>query len=111
MNSSSKKTPLDLIPIGKILKPRGLKGELKVFLYNEDSESLNSNLNIWININDSFKSFKLIYISSCKNNRIINIEGIDSRELSEDLKNKKIYISRKDFPDSKDFYLIDIRYL
>ena len=105
---SSHLVPSDLLPIGVVSKGKGLKGELKVFLYNEDSESLNSNSNIWINLNGSYKSFKLIYISPGKNNRIIKLEGIDSRDLSEDLKNKKIYISRKDFPDSKDFYLIDI---
>ena len=35
---NSKIIPKDLIPIADILKPKGLKGELKVFLYNNESE-------------------------------------------------------------------------
>jgi len=100
--------PSDLFPIGIISKAKGLKGELKVFLYNKDSESLKNDLDIWIKHEDSFKSFKLNYISLAGNNRIIKLNDVDSRELSEVLIRKKIYISRKDFPDNKDFYLVDI---
>ena len=100
--------PSDLLPIGIISKAKGLKGELKVFLYNKDSESLKNDSDIWIQHKDSFKSFKLNYISLSGSNRIIKLDDVDSRELSEVLVRKKIYISRKDFPDNKGFYLVDI---
>ena len=32
--------PFDLVPIGKLLKPRGLKGELRVTIFNEHGSSL-----------------------------------------------------------------------
>ena len=37
--NSDKIVPSDLVSIGKILKAHGLLGEVKVFLYNIDSES------------------------------------------------------------------------
>lgn len=105
---SSNNIPLDLLPIGTISRAKGLNGELKVFLYNEESDTLNENSDIWIKDNDSFRSFKLKSISLTGNNRIIKLENIDSRNASEELASKKIYISRSKFPDSKEHYLIDI---
>ena len=100
--------PSDLLPIGYISKAKGLKGELKVFLYNKDSKSLKNDTDVWVNYSDSYKLYKLDYISLSGNSRVMKLQNIDSRELSEDLVSKKIYISRKKFPDCKDFYLVDI---
>ena len=41
MSNSNSKSPIDLVPIAKVVKPKGLKGELKVFLYNKSSDTLN----------------------------------------------------------------------
>ena len=106
--SNSNSPPLDLLPIGIISRAKGLNGELKVFLYNKDSNTLKIDLDIWIKYEDSFKSFKLHCISLSGNNRIIKLEGITSRNLSEELTRKKIYVSRNDFPDNKEHYLTDI---
>ena len=104
----SNNIPLDLLPIGIISRAKGLNGELKVFLYNEESDTLKENLDIWIKNENSFISFKLKSISLEGNNRIIKLKNIDSRNASEKLSSKKIYVSRSNFPDSKDHYLIDI---
>ena len=108
MSSCNFTPPEDLLPIGYISKAKGLKGELKVFLYNKDSKSLKNDMDVWIDYSDSYKVYKLDYISLSGNNRVIKLQNIDSRELSENLVSKKIYISRKNFPDYKDFYLVDI---
>ena len=65
---SNNKFPKDLIPLGKILKPKGLKGELKAFLYNEESEILIPGIKIWLDNNNSFDSFKLLNIRGSKKN-------------------------------------------
>ena len=108
MNSSSKKTPLDLIPIGKILKPRGLKGELKVFLYNKNSSSLVEGINIWTENEDGFILNNIEYINESGKYFIIKFDKADCREEAEINSNRIIYISREDFLDKNDFYLVDL---
>ena len=98
-----------LIPIGSIVKHHGLKGELKVFLYNEDSETLVKGLSIWIEIDNDFISYGLENVRGSKNNLIIKFKNINSRENSQFLVKKEIYVSRNDFPDLEEgFYLNDI---
>jgi len=98
-----------LIPVGSIVKHHGLRGELKVFLYNEDSETLVKGLPIWIENNDNFISYDLEYVRGSKNNLIIKFENINSREMSQFLIKREICVSRDDFPDlDEGFYLNDI---
>ena len=98
-----------LIPVGSLVKHHGLKGELKVFLYNEESETLVEGLSIWIENNDNFISYCLENVRGSKNNLIIKFENINSREMSQFLIKREIYVSRDDFPDlDEGFYLNDI---
>ena len=50
MSNSSRK----LVPLGKLIKPHGIKGEMKISLYNEDSKFLDGN--------------KIVYLEDEKNN-------------------------------------------
>ena len=98
-----------LIPVGSLVKHHGLRGELKVFLYNEDSKTLVKGLPIWIENDDNFTSYNLENVRGSKNNLIIKFEEINSREKSQFLLKKEIYVSRNDFPDlDEGFYLNDI---
>ena len=98
-----------LIPVGSLIKHHGLKGELKVFLYNEDSETLVKGLPIWIETNNNFISYDLENVRGSKKNLIIKFKSINSREKSQFLIKKEIYVSRNDFPDlDEGFYLNDI---
>ena len=40
--------PGDLIPIGKIVKPHGIKGQIKLKLYNEKSSLLVKDTIVWL---------------------------------------------------------------
>ena len=98
-----------LIPVGSLVKHHGLKGELKVFLYNEDSETLVKGLSIWIETDNDFISYDLENVRGSKNNLIIKFKNINSRDKSQFLVKKEIYVSRNDFPDlDEGFYLNDI---
>ena len=59
--------PEDLVPLGKVIKPHGLNGELKVFLYNSESETLKRDFSIWFHDDNSYCSYKIISIRLCAN--------------------------------------------
>ena len=90
---------MKLIAYGKILKPHGLKGEVKVFPYSGDS--------------GNFKNFTELHLSSSqgtshkykiskkrfqKNLIIVSLEGIDNIEKAEQLKGLTVYIDSKELP-------------
>ena len=99
----------EFIPIGSFVKHHGLKGELKVFLYNEDSETLVSGLNIWIKDKKDFVSYVLEFIRGSKNKLLIKIKDLNSRENSAFLIKKEFFVARYDLPDLEEgFYINDI---
>ena len=106
MNNSSK-----LIPIGEIIKPHGIKGELKILLYNEESRSLNNNINIFLgkSSKDNLKyKIERIFYSFKKNRlKLFEINTINEAEL---LRGLFIHIPRTDFPnlEENEFYLNDL---
>ena len=101
--------PENLIPVGKILKVHGVKGELKISV-DDNMEILVKGINIWFKSCNNFNNYKLEYIKGFTKNLIMKLIGIDSRSEIKDFLNKKIYISRSDFPEIKedDYYLIDL---
>ena len=107
--NSKKIIPEDLIAIGNILKPKGLKGELKVFLYNKNSKTLKKDINVWIEL-DSNKYQPLVveYLLPSGKYKIIKFERVNSRNNSEDFSNRILYISRADFDDAQDLHLVDL---
>ena len=109
MSSKKEIIPKDLIPIADILKPKGLKGELKVFLYNEKSKTFKNNINVWIKLDaDKYQPLMVEYSLSSGKYKIIKFEGINSRNESKILSNRMIYVSRVDFDNAQDLYLVDL---
>ena len=104
MNKSFK-----LVSIGRVVKAHGIKGELKFFLYNNDSTLLLSNLKIWFKIKNKFDSFNLVF-SKGINGEIVKLDKINDRNEAELLKGKEFFVSRDDFPEpgKENFYLNDI---
>ena len=96
------------IPIGKVVKPHGIKGELKFFLYNKDSNLLSLDVSIWFKINNSYKSFYLL--NSKGLGKIFRLESVNNRSEAELLRDKEFFVLREDLPDLDEgnFYLNDI---
>lgn len=94
------------LTIGKVLKPRGLKGELKIELYASDSARFSH-----------LKRLKIDEIEYCVD-RIspegaigyVSLEGIDTVEKAEALRGKLITANRNDLPKLPDgkYYIVDM---
>ena len=99
----------ELVSLGSFVKHHGLNGELKVFLYNENSETLIPGILIWLKGEKEFISYELESIRGSKNNLLVKLKNINSRESSQFLIKKKLYVSRSNFPDlNEGFYINDI---
>ena len=107
MSSSSSK----LVSIGELIKPHGIKGELKVLFFNKESKSLKVNQIIFLkDRKNKFYEYKIEKVAySIKKNRIKFFE-IDSIDSADKLRGFVLNISRSDFPKLKkdEYYLNDL---
>jgi len=105
----SKLIPQKLIPFGKFIKPHGIKGELKLLLYNKDSNILSNKIKIWVNLNDELYYYSVESIKGTKD-LIVKFSQINDRDQANLLSGQEFFISRENFPDldKRNFYLVDI---
>ena len=100
-----------LVSIGELIKPHGIKGELKILLFNEESKSLKNDQVVFLkNSKDSFFKYKIEnVIYSIKKNRIKFFE-IDSIDSANKLRGYILSIPRSDFPEleNEEYYLNDL---
>jgi 16S rRNA processing protein RimM len=97
--------------MGRLLKPRGLKGGLRLFLFNEIGSSLKAGKKIWIELESGQYSYYLIEslkISGVKS--WIKLVECDTCENAEQLSGLKFSIPRSEFTplSDDDYYLVDL---
>lgn len=93
--------------IGKVLRPRGLKGEMKVEIYSSDPHWLTGYCGEVIIEGKAFRVQKFAHEGAFG---YITLEGVDSAEKAENLRGKDVHARRDDLPKPKDgeHYIVDI---
>ena len=89
--------------VGVILKPQGIKGELKVRPITDNIERFEKLKTIYI---DDIK-LKIFNVRICADELFIFIEHVNTRNDAEMYRNKEIFISRDDVEIEEGRYLID----
>lgn len=94
------------LTIGKVLKPRGLKGEIKIEIYSLDSARFSRLKKIKI---DSVE-YDIEHISPEGNVGYLTLLGVDSVEKAELLRGKFVTANRNDLPKLPDgkYYIVDM---
>ena len=96
------------IPLGEILKPHGIKGELKILFYNEESKSLQKDQKVFLespqkNIIE-YKIERIFY--SFRKNRI-KFFDINTIDEADDLRGCIVNVDRHDLPKINDTLRFD----
>ena len=97
--------------MGKLLKPRGLKGELRVSIFNEVDSALKTGMEVWVELADGeYSNYFIETLGICREKSWIKFSGSSQREDVDILSGLTFLISRKDFAplSTKEFYLIDL---
>jgi len=97
------------IPLGQILKPHGIKGELKILFYNEESNSLKNNQIVFLESKEGvcseYKIERILY--SFRKNRI-KFFDINTIDEANQLRGYTLNVLRSDLPKlSKNEYYLD----
>ena len=101
--------PLNLVPMGKLLKPLGLKGELRVSFFNEESSALKKGVEIWLKANE-FISHSIEIIVMADKKSCIKFKDCNTRDEANALQGLMIYLPRNafNFIAKNEHYLIDM---
>ena len=97
--------------MGKLLKPRGLKGELWMTVFNEIDSALRIGMKIWVASENGEFSIQIIESFKISEKKSwIKFEGCQNREDIDNLTGMIFLIPRTDFAplNENEFYLVDI---
>ena len=97
--------------MGKLLKPRGLKGELWMTIFNEVDSALRIGMKIWVASENGEFSIQIIEsFKITKDKSWIKFEGCQNREDSNNLLGLNFLIPRSEFIplNRNEFYLVDV---
>ena len=99
-----------MVNIGKLTAAVGLKGELRVLLYAEDSENLHTDSLLYLDCGGRESSARVTAIRLQKGRPVIRLEGVSDRSAAEALANAEIYIPEDDLaePEEGEFYIRDL---
>ena len=99
--------------IGEIVKPHGIRGEVKVYLFSEQPENLKKYKKIVLQeLTDSAQETYTVVKSREQGKlAILQLEGVVTREEAEALQGKKIWVEKADFPalDSDEYYWYQLK--
>ena len=107
-SKKDKKSLKELIFIGEIVKPHGLKGYLKFFLYNEDSDSLSDIDFIYLSNGLDILKLEVEDINIISSSPLIKFFDIESRNKADKYRKYRIGLSKSVFNNKDDgMYLFD----
>ena len=101
----------NLVPLGKIIKPHGILGEIKIRLYNSNSETLKVGQKIWLSLDESYyESFLIEKLNIFSNKSRLKLKNIDNRDSAELIRNYTLSVRRDDFPEIaiQEYYINDL---
>jgi len=114
-DSSPSDEELTLREMGRIVKPHGVIGELKVAPETDDPDRFHDLETVQVGADEaSTTSFDIVSVRLQSSRHgitvLLKLEGINSREAAESLKKQRIFASQDDLPPLEDgeYYLSDL---
>jgi 16S rRNA processing protein RimM len=101
----------DWVPLAEIARPHGVKGELRLRLFNATSDVLLGQDEVLVRMKDGEEHEVSVERARRADDAILmKLFSVDDRNRAEDLRGAHICVRRRDFPEAGDgeFYAIDI---
>ena len=104
--------PGDLVLLGKITKPHGIRGEVKVYPYSGEPENLLHYSRVLITADEEadFVPYRVERARVQKNSVLLQLENCSTRNDAEELVDYQLYVHEDELPepDQDEFYLRDL---
>ena len=86
---------MDYFELGQVLKPQGIRGELKLQPYTDDLERFGALSHVYLRKNGAYEKRRVQSARVYREFAFIKLEGIDDRNAAELLRNQSLYIDRQ----------------
>lgn len=97
---------MEYYKLAKVLKPQGLKGELKLSPFTDNPERFYGLSHIYVKNNGKFESRAVQSARLYKQFAYLKIEGVESCEDAEALRGSFLYVDRQSAKKPEDSYFI-----
>ena len=96
--------------MGRLLKPRGLKGELRAAIFNEHSLALKVGTEIWLKKEEEYFSRKIETIKMAGEKSCIRLSGCNTLEDAAKVQGSGFFLPRDEFDSigENEHYLVDM---
>ncbi len=104
-------SPPERVAIGKLGRPHGIRGEIRLFLFNPNSEALRPGLHATVRMPDGTATDVVVdQARYAKKFVILKLQGLSGREDADALKHGQLEIDYDDLPELDDdaFYYLDL---
>jgi len=101
----------NLLPIGRVVKPHGVKGRVKAEYFGEDPHRFSSYHQIFIeDEKGGLEPYEILEVIPQPSRLILRLKGIEKIEEAESLIGKEILIEKKALPELEvgEYYWVDI---
>lgn len=101
---------MERVVLGKFGRPHGVKGELRLYPLNEDSDVWGDGFEGLVELDGEERLITLESFRWAERFAIVRVEGVRSREQAQLLTNVEVYVPRSALPEPEDgaFYLFDL---
>ncbi len=91
-------------------RAHGLRGAIRIFLYNADSNAFAHASRIFLHQNDELHEYKIDAINPSSRGQVLSLVDVQSRSQAEALKGASIHILRDALPppDPDEFFVTDL---
>lgn len=100
-----------LIPVAEVARPHGVQGELRLKVYNPDSDLLAGRPRVKLRLPDGTeRDADITTAREADKALLVRFAGVDDRNAAEALRGAEICVPREEFPplDDGEFYACDI---
>lgn len=87
-----------LVFLGRIVKPHGLRGELRFLPYNPDSDTLEPGAPVWLQQAGQVREARIVTLRPHGQLRLLTLDGVDSAEAAESLRGAEIGVAADSLP-------------
>jgi 16S rRNA processing protein RimM len=105
-------TEVRWVALAEVARPHGVRGELRVKMYNSDSELLPTLSEVLVRKSDGVeRSIRLESVRGADTGYFLaKLEGIDDRDAAESFRGAELCVRRDDFPplEEGEFYACDV---
>ena len=99
-----------LLEIGKLTKPHGVKGKIRMVYYGDSPETLTDLPHVFIGTAETNRTLTIRSMSAHKKHFIVSFESIDTFDEAKALAGAGVYIYKSSFPPlpEDEYYWVDL---